>query len=169
MLPAIVNYVKLVLVVTLRIAQFFSSLVVADCDLQGHLRAAEVNDEKGPSFVFAQLPTLLVRLPCPGLVTLARTSLRPTTFPNPNTSGRSRSKGSDCRTVRLGRIPDVHLLVPGRLDPGSYSEKSDSWEAPVDVASNLGYAIEERRFCIGKAFCCATDFLVTGAVGPASN
>jgi hypothetical protein len=89
-------------------------------DHQGHLRGVEFHEEKGPSLGPPQLPTVLTRLPRDGCrVTLLRTSLRPNTLPNPNTSGRSRSNGSDCRTVRPVGRPGVNNLVPGRLGPGS--------------------------------------------------
>jgi hypothetical protein len=99
---------------------FFFLEFLALCQLRGHLRGAEFHEEKGPSLGPPQLPTVLARLPRDGCrVTLPRTSLRPSTFPNPSTSGRSRSKGSDCRTVRPVGSPGVNSLVPGRLGPGS--------------------------------------------------
>lgn len=104
----------------------------------------------GPSVVLIQPPILLDRLlrTVPFLVTLPLTSFRPSTLPNPNTSGRSRSKGSDCRTVRP--TPGVNKLVPGRLGPGSpnmvYCESRDT---ALDVWLKDGNAKEERRFWFG--------------------
>jgi hypothetical protein len=87
---------------------------------QGYLRGAEFHDENGPSLGPPQLPAVLTRLLRVGCrVKLPRTSLRPSTLPNPSTSGRSRSNGSDCRTVRPVGSPGVISLVPGRLGPGS--------------------------------------------------
>lgn len=98
----------------------YSSSIIIDMDKQRHLRGVAFHDEKGPSLTPPQLPMVLVRLPRVGcLVTLPRTSLRPSTLPNPNTSGRSRSNGSDCRTVRPVGNPGVSNLVAGRLGPGS--------------------------------------------------
>lgn len=47
-------------------------------------------------------------------------------------------------------MPGVNRLVPGRLDPRSpYSVRSDIREPPVDVASKVGYAMDDRRCGVG--------------------
>lgn len=69
--------------------------------------------------------------------------VRPPTVPKLSTSGRSKSKGSDCRTL------EPKVLVPGRLGPGSANMKdmSESRETELDVALNAGsgaYALVGR-------------------------
>jgi hypothetical protein len=89
----------------------------------GCYRLGMTFQEKGPaapSLTVDQLPVVLVRLLrvfC--RMTLVRTSLRPRTLPKRRTSGRSRSKGSDCRTVLPVGGPGVNKPVAGRLGPGS--------------------------------------------------
>jgi hypothetical protein len=72
----------------------------------------------GPSSRRIQFGTLLVRFMEFSRVILSRTSRRPVTLPNPRTSGRSRSNGSDCRPAR-GTVDVSEYFVVGRLGPGS--------------------------------------------------
>jgi hypothetical protein len=108
--------------------QQLARLLVSVTGIEGEgYRRGMTFHEKGPaaaSFTLAQPPAVLVLRPFDGCrVTLERTSLRPSTLPKRRTSGRSRSNGSDCRTVRpVGRpgvIIGVNMPVAGRLGPGS--------------------------------------------------
>ena len=91
--------------------------------------------------VLYQLFTLLLRLVRVGCL------LRP---PNPSTSGRSRSNGSDCRIVRRAGVTGVNTLVAGLLGPGSPKNMPESRVAKVEFASKVavglkfGSAMEDR-------------------------